>query len=248
MNELDQKTCMLWAKMPQFARLIKWTEDNVRASLSVVARPYIAFSCGKDSSVLADIVLSVNPKIPLRFVSRGETRILYKNVDEVLQYFRDKYSAHIEEIMFDRIFSNGWEYSSFHEQCKAGKNDTRKLESSAYDGVFMGLRKAESRGREISLTKCYTHGLPAYMYRYDGRNYYRICPLANWDTKDVGAYIQKNGLPTLDWYEKQGIKSRTASRISEAGIACNMLYWLKVDNPSGYYQLLKRFPELAAIT
>lgn len=115
-------------------------------------------------------------------------------------------------------------------------------------GHFAVNLEAESRGREISLTKCYTHGLPAYMYRYDGRNYYRICPLANWDTKDVGAYIQKNGLPTLDWYEKQGIKSRTASRISEAGIACNMLYWLKVDNPSGYYQLLKRFPELAAIT
>lgn len=240
---IDQKTCAVWAKMIQYQRKVADTVENVKAMLALAKSPYIAFSCGKDSSVLADIVLRINPKIKLRFVSSGETRLIH-NIDEVMNYFRDKYGARIEEINFDRVFSEEWKNASFDEQRKAGRRDIQNLDNSLFDGVFMGLRIGESRGRKISLSMCKSNELPPNSYKYVNRDFYRFCPLAYWKTEDIGAYIVENSIPTLDWYKEYGFEARTTARMTGDAVRQNTLFYLKVHNPQGYQKIVERFPEL----
>ena len=107
MCQYSEDACRVYSKLPVYKNKVKKTIMNIKEMLKIVDEPYVAFSCGKDSSVLADLVLQIDSKIPLRFISRGETRIIY-NVDDVIDYFIKKYNANVEEILFDRIFSEDW--------------------------------------------------------------------------------------------------------------------------------------------
>lgn len=247
MNDINVDVCRLYSKLQTFQKKKHQTENNIYEMLKKCDKPYVAFSCGKDSSVLADLVLQINPKIPLRFISSGETRILH-NVDDVIDYFVKKYHANVEEICFDRVWSAEWKNATFDEQRKAGRRDIQSIDNSAYDGVFMGLRMDESRGRSISLKTCKTEGLPDFMYRYAGREYYRMCPLAQWKTEDVGAYIVENDIPTLRWYQEFGFEGRTTARLTGDALRQSTLFYIKVVNPNGYQKLLRRFPELGVLT
>lgn len=240
---IDEKTCLVYSKLTTYRVKKLRTIDNIAQMLSVSKSPYVAFSCGKDSSVLADMVLKLNPDVPLRFISSGETRILH-NVDDVISYFREKYDANIEEIMFDRVFSEDWKDATFDEQRKAGRRDIQNIDNTMYDGVFMGLRSQESRGRQISLACCQTECLPRNMYRYSNRNFFRMCPLKNWKTEDIGAYIVENNIPTLKWYKVNGFDSRTTARLTGDSIRQNTLSYIKMQNPAGFRKLVERFPEL----
>ncbi len=239
---IDDEYCALWAKIPAYRRREIGTQETIRKMLAVCKSPYIAFSCGKDSSVMADMILRINPKIKMRFISSGETRILH-NVDEVMRYFKDKYNAEIEEINFDRVFSEEWKNATFDEQRKAGRRDIQTVDTTGYDCVFMGLRREESHAREISLKTHNTDGLPVGMYKYKNRDFYRCCPLSLWKTEDVGAYIVEHGIPTLDWYKTYGYTARTTARLTGDAVRQNVLFWLKIHNPKGYARLCQRFPE-----
>lgn len=240
---IDDRTCLVYSKLTTYKVKKQRTIDNIAEMLSMSKSPYIAFSCGKDSSVLADMVLKLNPTIPLRFISSGETRILH-NVDDVIAFFREKYGANIEEIVFDRVFSEEWKDASFDEQRKAGRRDIQNIDNANFDGVFMGLRSQESRGRQISLACCRTEGLPRNMYKYANRDFYRMCPLKEWKTEDVGAYIVENQIPTLNWYKVNGFDARTTARLTGDSIRQNTLSFIKMQNPVGFRRLVERFPEL----
>lgn len=240
---IDAKTCALWARSSRYKSRVNRTRDSIADMLLVARKPYIAFSCGKDSSVMADMILRQNPAIPLRFVSRGETRLMH-NVDAVLEYFRSAYDANIEEILFDRVFSEEWKDASFAAQQEAGKRDIRDIDNTGYDAVFMGLRIQESRKRSITLRYHRTEGLPDGTYRYKGREFYRFCPLAQWRTEDVGAYLTEHNIPVLDWYRDFGFEGRTTSRLNDEALKQNTLFWLRQNNPDGYQKLVTRFPEL----
>ncbi len=240
---INSEICSLWAKMSQYQRKLDKTVENVKEMLSISKNPYVALSCGKDSSVMADMVLSIDSAIKCRFISSGETRIVH-NVDEVMDYFRQRYNADVEEINIDRVFSDEWKDAEFDEQRKAGRRDIQNIDNSGYDGVFMGLRKDESRGRKITLSVHHSEGLPNNMYRYNGRAFYRMCPLADWKTEDIGAYLTVNKIPTLDWYNEYGFDSRTTARITGDAVRQNVLFYIHIHNPAGYQKLIQRFPEL----
>lgn len=232
--------------MKSYQKKKEITIATITEMLSACEKPYVAFSCGKDSSVLADMVLSQNPTVPLRFISSAETRMLH-NVDDVIGYFVKKYDANIDEIHFDRMWTEEWKNATFDEQRKAGRRDIQSIDNSDFDGVFMGLRIDESRARSISLKQCRTDGLPKNMYKYKNRDFYRMCPLAHWKTEDVGAYLTEHEIPVLKWYETYGFEARTTARLTGDSIRQNALYFIKVTNPEAYAKLTARFPELGAI-
>lgn len=237
------KTAELYAKLDTYKRRIERTQERIRKSLEVVNNPYIALSCGKDSSVMADMILKQKP-VKCRCITRGETRLLY-DIDKVLSYF--KMLTEVEEICFDRLFSQEWIEATFEEQKTAGNNDIRGINNDGYDGVFMGLRIEENRNREISLKTHQTKALPQYVYKYknQSKEFFRLCPIADWTTQDVAAYTVTNSIPLLDWYNSNGFEARTATRLNNQAIKNNTLFYLKLNNPNGYRVLISRFPELS---
>ena len=241
---IDQELYRLHARLPIYSRRKIEAEDIILGVLQHVKYPYVAFSCGKDSSVMAHLVLQFNRNIPLRFLSSGETRLVH-NVDAVLDYFRSL-GAIVQEINIDRVFSDAWLTASWDEQRKAGRGDMELLNDRGFDGVFMGLRAKESRARKISLYCNQTPDLPSFCYRYIGRkraSMIRCCPLGRWTTEDVGAYIVEHGLPHLDWYDYQGFEGRTTARLTGDAVRQNALFWLKKNKPENFAVLAQRFPE-----
>lgn len=233
---------LIYARSLLFAKRINLAKETIGESLNFVKNPYVAFSCGKDSSVLAHLVIQENPRIPLRFLSSGETRIIH-NVDEVMDWFRSQ-GATVEEILIDRVFSEEWKDASWTEQRKAGKHDLESLNEGNWDGIFMGLRMQESKHRKISLLKCQTPGRPRFCYQYkNGRA--RICPLATWTVEDVAAYLITRGIPVLQRYKDHGFEARTTARLTGDAVRQNVLTEIKHKNPEGWERLVARFPEFS---
>lgn len=231
----------LYSKLHTYKRKVAATHERIADMLKISNAPYIALSCGKDSSAMADMILQQR-KVPCRFISSGETRILH-NVDDVLDYFKGL--TNVDEIMFDRVFSQEWEHASFDEQRKAGRRDIQEIDNAGYDAVFLGLRKDESRGRLISLAFHKTDGLPRFSYKYKDREFYRFCPMADWTEMDIGAYLIERDIPILNWYKEFGFGARTTARLTGDAIRQNTLFYIKTHNPKGYQLLKKRFPELS---
>ena len=210
-----RETCEVHSRSRQYANRLSQSREIITQALQFMEQPYIAFSCGKDSTVLAQLVLEIDSTIPLRFMSSGETRLVH-NVDTILDYFRER-GASIQEINIDRVFSEEWKDATWDEQRKAGRGDLEKLNIGSWDGIFMGLRTQESRIRQISLAKQQTPGLPMFCFRYKTgkrKDMIRCCPIARWETIDVGAYLIANDLPWLEWYDYQGFEGRTTARLT----------------------------------
>ncbi|HEX7088780.1 MAG TPA: phosphoadenosine phosphosulfate reductase family protein [Longimicrobiales bacterium] len=228
-------------RRPWHRRLREQARDIIRGGLKLSRRPYVAFSCGKDSSVLAHMVMQQDPTVPLRFLSSGETRLLH-DIDGVMQWFRER-GAIIEEIHIDRVFSDEWRDATWDEQRRAGRHDLRRELRPGYDAVFLGLRMEESPPRSMSLRKHQTAGLPPFVYRYSGGGL-RICPLAAWRTDDVGAYLAEHGIPVLEAYHHEGLAARTTARLTHDAVRHYALSYLYRRDPDSARRLLARFPEL----
>lgn len=210
-------------------------------------RPFVAFSCGKDSSVLAHLVLEQRPGTPLRFLSSGETRLIH-NVDEIIGWFQGL-GAQVDEINIDRVFSPEWQHASWNEQRKAGRGDLDKLNIGDWDAVFIGLRAEESSVRRLNLYGSRTEGLPPFCYRYKSgvrESMIRIAPLARWTTRDVAAYIHTNQIPLLREYREMGVQSRTTARLTGDAVRQGALARLRMQDPRKWQILVDRFPELKA--
>lgn len=246
MDEWRVEVCRLHARDRHYLARLEESRRIIREALKHMNRPYVAFSCGKDSSTLAHLVLEERPDVPLRFLSSGETRIVH-NVDEVISWFRAR-GAVVEEILIDRVWSEEWKDATWDEERKAGRGDLDKLNVGGYDGMFMGLRAQESARRRRSLFHSQTEGLPPFCYRYKTGvrgGMIRCCPLARWQVEDVGAYLLTHGIPILRQYELHGLETRTTARLTGDAVRQNILSDVKRDNPEGWRRLVKRFPEFS---
>ena len=246
MQDWQREQYLLHSKSQRYQKRLAEANDIVQEVLPHMQNPFIAFSCGKDSTVLAHLILKYR-SMPLRFLSSGETRILH-NVDDILGWFVEE-GAEVQEINIDRVFSEDWQEASWTEQRKAGKRDMGRLNEGDWDGLFMGLRAEESPPRKLSLYSHKTEGLPRFCYRYragERQDIIRCCPLARWTTEDVAAYIVSHDLPLLRHYHNRGMDARTTARLTGDAVRRYALADIKRDNPDGWRRLVKRFPELRA--
>lgn len=154
---------------------------------------HVAFSLGKDSSVVLHLCMQIEPRIPALFCSTEQKEYL-DNYNEIIYQWQERFNANICETM---LTPHNWQpRKSIKEILDAPKDDV----------CYLGLRKSESKNRRISLSKL---GL-SHDYAAGGS---RVCPIANWADQDVWAYIAYNDLPTLSFYDsvpKSSAKSRTS--------------------------------------
>lgn len=243
MTPAERETYRLHAGLRAFRRRCDVAREIIAAALAVARRPYVSLSCGKDSVVLADMVLhAAGPSVPLRFLSSGETRLLH-DVDTVLDYFRGR-GAPVEEINIDRVFAPEWRAVSWADSRRAGDDDLQRF-GAGYDAAFLGLRAQESPQRRMSLYGCRTPGLPQFVYRM-ATGILRVCPLAIWRTEDVGAYIVTRDLPVLRAY-RDGLEARTTARLTKTAAKMGALSRLRSRDPDAYFRMVERWPELRSI-
>jgi 3'-phosphoadenosine 5'-phosphosulfate sulfotransferase (PAPS reductase)/FAD synthetase len=225
-------------------------QETIREALALCQRPYVAFSGGKDSSVLLSLVLEQWPAAQVLMLTRGETRIIQPGVDDILTWWRERWPAmDLREILVDHVFADGWQDATFLEQRATFANGWHDYLHSTgdWDGMFLGLRAQESPTRARSLRlrmpgckyAIYEYREPASSVRY------RICPLDAWTVDDIAAYHIVHELPLLDTYTLEGMDARTHYCLGKSAIRCGQLLELRRNNPAAYNRVLQRFPELA---
>ena len=222
---LEVASALAYAQSDKFKARLTHALGIVEYGFEVAHAPYVACSFGKDSLVMLDLVMRVKPDVSVKFLRwSGESEHL-NNYDEIIVMYQARYpqmSLQIFELNRDSLSEkHGDRWNVFDE------GDS--------DGYFIGLRKQESRGRKITLSK---HGL--VYQKADGL--WRICPVGDFQQRDIEAYVYYHKLPMLNAYHALGLETRTASRIPRSQVRNDALMALKSYNPTAYNALKLKFP------
>lgn len=209
-----KKKDKLYARLPVFARRVNRAKEIIREGLQASSRPYVAFSGGKDSEVVLHLVIQEKPDIPVVWFHQGAE---FPDTEDIVKRLAKEWNLnlHIEHVKPD-LLDLLEEYGAYGTQVRSEyKNGdiarrliyepaARLAKENEFDGVFMGLRREESRGR--------SYVKPCRLVKYDGL--WHINPLYGWKKEDVWAYLTVNELPYNAVYDKTKFRSRDDIRVS----------------------------------
>lgn len=190
----------LHARLKVFIRKVEKSKEIISEAMRKIANPYIACSFGKDSSVLFHLITQeMKYRIPVVCVLND---IDYPDNHDILEEFVQAYDFKLI-VVSPQV--SAWECVKKYNILTEEINIIDELcffqplrecvEKYSFDGFFMGLRKEESRARFLNLI---TRGK---LYRKkDGM--WVCCPLADWTTRDVFAYLISRDMPISAIYDK----------------------------------------------
>jgi 3'-phosphoadenosine 5'-phosphosulfate sulfotransferase (PAPS reductase)/FAD synthetase len=113
---------------------------------------------------------------------------------------------------------------------------------AGFAGLFLGMRKQESRNRSIVLSKYGT------LYKTKSRETWTCCPLADWTGQDVWAYLTANSLPWLSIYDDS--ENREHQRSETTWLGFDGLWrhgqgrQLRERDPALWRRLCLKYPDL----
>jgi 3'-phosphoadenosine 5'-phosphosulfate sulfotransferase (PAPS reductase)/FAD synthetase len=181
----------------------------IKTALSEHNKPTIAFSGGKDSLVVLDLVRQINPDIPAVFCNTGieypETIKYVKTIPNITwvkcgsgyNYWKD-----LDENGLNGKKGNAGKGTNELTCCRELKNkpSTKYYKENKVDLVFTGLTAAESRNRWMFFRRMG----PYYFFKQD--KYWKCHPVHNWTPDNIWDYIFKNDLRYNELYNISGIK------------------------------------------
>jgi len=189
---MDRKwrgTFLNWTKMRQFKQSLHEAEVIIERTLKR-QEPYVAYSGGKDSTVLLHLVLQQNPDIMVLHWDYGQYFMPRVFFQEVLSNARKMGVKNLQVVSspsykkLGRKALNVWGKEFF-------KIVLPRLRKKGYTAVFTGLRGQESVARQRVLRKWRAIG-----------GILEVWPLKNWSWLDVWGYITVNNLPYVSIYDK----------------------------------------------
>lgn len=241
---------MAHAQLPIFARRLERARAVIRQALERSQRPYIAFSTGKDSLVVAHLVWEVAPATPAI-------------------YFDAECAFPESEALLEQMALAGrpverWPCGSFLDiLAAAGGPDApgielatmrstvyepvrRLIDARGYDAVFLGLRAAEAKGRRLLIRS------RGCLFDNDRDGTLECLPVAWWTDRDIWAYIHSRGLTYNRAYDRMASLPPAERRVSywagESERHNGRWSWLRRRYPELWNQFVTRFPEVARFT
>lgn len=213
----------------------------------------IAYSAGKDSTVLFDLIRQVIPDAPAAHFDSGAEYSWTYDLVKQLGVETIKPEMSILELV---RYSRAWGY----RDKETGDTTYRPADYDAFliyepfarfaekynlGAVGLGLRGQESYGRMMNLR---THG-DLYYAKYN--DMWHLCPLARWKTEDIWAYIASRGLAYNKAYDLMAQHNipreswRVSTLLSYEGAAkCGRFSTLRQIDPEQFYALAEEFPNI----
>jgi len=191
MNPTWRETFLLWSQTDQHQRALQSAHEAIQHALRSATKPYIAFSGGKDSTAMAHMVIQHKPDTMVLHWDYGRAFVPESIQREIL------HNARLIGVRNLRIETSPL-YAKLGRRAQnvLGRHLIGRLlpqlAQEGYDLAFVGLRKQESpkRARRLRANKPLST-IP------------ECHPLANWDWRDVWAYIITHKLPYLSLYDQR---------------------------------------------
>lgn len=221
---------------------VERARERIAEWLTAVERPYIAFSTGKDSTCVLALVREQRPETAAVYLdadsSFPESRALLAATDNCIIYPTD-------EPILDTLARHGLEGGAELE--RATMQSTvwgpikRLLAAYDFDGVALGLRAEESRGRRLN---AHVRGS---IYRYKRDGVLACQPIWDWTYADVWAFIVAAGLPYCGVYDRLWDAPEEDQRLSywagETKRRHGRYAWLRRNYPELFNRLASAIPE-----
>ena len=233
-------------------------EDATRIindGINAMQSPILSISFGKDSVVMANLILTRYPQSPLVYVNCG-LGDEWPDTERVKQEWLARWNCDFTELEGPSILEY-FEQSGLFLQDEEPDATKRKAEKqyshslgtildnyshrNGFDGSFIGLRREESRNRDRLFQ------MRGSLYYAKGRRLWVSCPLENWTGADIWAYIVFNNLPYNELYDLSPVSresARNGAMFGTRGFRYGRLGLLKQMYPSEFNQLATKYPEI----
>lgn len=240
------------ALLPVFQRRVERALETIREA-ATLGRIGVAFSGGKDSTVLLDLVRQVMPAAPAAFYDSGcEYPWTYDLVEAygVETVYPER--PHLDMLRaggyWGRVATEDPDLTFDFLRVLVQEPSERWRRQQELAVVAIGLRAQESKGRYLSAKR------RGDLYQLTS-GLWHLCPLAWWTDADVWAYIASRGLAYNDAYDRMaacGFERRSwrvSTLLGSSGAYTDQRYTtLRSIWPDGWAALVAEFPKIGHLT
>jgi len=189
LNPRWRETFLAWSRTDDHRRAVAEAERTIREALASARRPYVAYSGGKDSTVLVHLVLQQEPDVMVLHWDYGRAFVPAPVFAEILENARRLGVRNLRVETSPLYAKLGRRARNVLGRHYLGKLVPR-LAEEGYDLAFVALRAEESPKRRRRIVAQRSLGpIP------------ECWPLAHWRWLDVWAYIVAHDLPYLSLYD-----------------------------------------------
>ena len=232
------------AKSQRHQVKIELAKQRIKEWLAITSKPYIAFSTGKDSTVTMHLVRSLAPQTVAVYF---DADCAYPESTAMIQATENCLVFQTDETYLDALKRLSLEspYNATMETM-VWRPVKRLIAQYGFDGVALGLRSAESRGRRMNAR---VRG-STYQYKRDGL--WACQPLHDWSYQDIWAYIASHSIQYCGVYDHLWDLREEEQRVSywaeETTRAYGCFSILRRTHPDLYGKLVSVIPEVSGLT
>lgn len=244
MNDTDLQAFELHAKLNSYKRKVDLAKELIYRALEQMPNPYIAFSGGKDSTVVLDLVRSINADVVAQYGHEQwvlpETEQFIKSKQNlVMTALPDRHSEWFtvwdnpDDVPPGVIYVDRNLYTEF--------DYAKKL--LGFDGCFLGLRSEENSYRRLHL------GLRGPLFYCKKHGMIECNPIHNWSVMDVWAYITNQKIDYNGVYDVLSrlqieLKYQRVGPVSQwRALKCGQIAILKKGWPDFYNKFELAYPQ-----
>lgn len=237
-----------------FRRRLARSIEIIKEFLDMDLCNRVMWSGGKDSTAMVHLAWAVDPSI---YAASEKDDMDFPGERAYVEYVAARYGFRLDVIEPDGSLWTALEETDITEEIHArgtAFSDTffyslleRYHTEHAVEGIMLGLRKEESRGRKMN-----TIMRGCIYQKSDGC--WVCCPLADWEGKDVMAYLISRDIPILDVYFKTRFAGKPENIRKSwilpgaASARRGQVAWLRYYYPALYARLYTTNPELGRFT
>ena len=216
----------------------------IREFLSKCRKPYLAWSGGKDSTLMLWLTLQIKPDIEVIYFDADSCfpdgwEYMERLIKEWNLNFRILKTRPLIDVLTEHGLSPGIEYQTMKATVY---EPIKSLVAEGYDGALIGIRADENRNRARAVSRY------GNLFWAKGRGFWECWPLARWKTNELWWYIDHHQIPYHPAYDKTIFSPREEIRVSywagETYRTCGRFVWLKKYYPELFNQLAERVPEV----
>lgn len=242
----DREQYLAHARLPVVQRRIAEAMEDLDSWRQRCRKPYVAWSTGKDSTVALWLARQVDPDIEAVYfdadASLPETEQMLRDVPDL---WGGPFRVVKTRPLLEVLAHYGLDHPRIEYQTMRATvyEPVQQLRTEGYDGVVVGIRAEESRGRRM--------GVARYGRIFDSRasGMLTAWPLARWTSMDVWAIIAAHDIPYNRAYDLPWDRPREELRVSywagETFRTYGRYAWLKHHHPELFRRLVEAVPEAA---